>query len=311
VAGLVAPAPAAPSDRVFPLAGVPAVWMILAVMASPLHLLIEDPAFRQAVTLLDAGEADALRAHLEGHPGLTRQRVQIGDDGDEDGYAYFRHPSLLEFVAENPVRHDRLPPNIADVTRVILAADPGPDRASLDAALELVSSGRVPRECGVQIALINLLCEHGADPDRAILSALPHGEFEAVTALIAHGAVVDVVVAAATGRADAVERLLPAADAEDRHRALALAAQHGHASVVRVLLEAGEDPSRYNPAGCHSHSTPLHQAALAGHAAVVQMLVEAGARLDVKDTVHSGTPLDWAWFAGQTEIADYLRARMV
>ena len=36
--------------------------------------------------------------------------------------------------------------------------------------------------------------------------------------------------------------------------------------IVRMLLDAGEDPNRYNPVGAHSHSTPLHQAAVGGHA---------------------------------------------
>jgi uncharacterized protein (TIGR02246 family) len=53
------------------------------------------------------------------------------------------------------------------------------------------------------------------------------------------------------------------------------------ADIVRLLLDAGEDPNRYNPDGLHSHSTPLHQAALAGHDAVVRLLVERGARLDI------------------------------
>ncbi|MBI3695004.1 MAG: ankyrin repeat domain-containing protein [Acidobacteria bacterium] len=102
---------------------------------------------------------------------------------------------------------------------------------------------------------------------------------------------------------------LPAtADPQSRHRALALAAQHGQVEIVRLLLDAGEDPSRYNPDGNHSHSTPLHQAILAGHDAVVRLLVERGARLDVKDTIYQGTPLGWAMYAGQTEIEKYLRA---
>ena len=62
---------------------------------------------------------------------------------------------------------------------------------------------------------------------------------------------------------------------DGRHRALALAAQFGHTDTVRMLLDAGEEPSRYNPIGCHAHSTPLHQAALAGHIEVVRLLVEA------------------------------------
>jgi hypothetical protein len=35
--------------------------------------------------------------------------------------------------------------------------------------------------------------------------------------------------------------------------------------IVRLLLDAGEDPNRYNPVGGHSHTTPLHQAAGGGH----------------------------------------------
>jgi ankyrin repeat protein len=79
--------------------------------------------------------------------------------------------------------------------------------------------------------------------------------------------------------------------------------------IVRLLLDAGEDPSRYNPEGNHSHSTPLHQAVLAGHDAVVRLLVERGARLDIKDTIYQGTPLGWAIYGGQSEIEEYLRAR--
>jgi ankyrin repeat protein len=79
--------------------------------------------------------------------------------------------------------------------------------------------------------------------------------------------------------------------------------------VVRLLLDAGEDPSRYNPDGYHSHATPLHHAALSNHADVVRLLVERGARLDIEDTVYHGTPLDWANHGKRTEIAEYLRAR--
>jgi len=100
--------------------------------------------------------------------------------------------------------------------------------------------------------------------------------------------------------------MLASADPLDRHRALALAAQHGHVDVVRLLLDAGEDPNRYNPDGNHSHSTPLHQAALRGHEPVVRLLVECGARLDMKDTIYQATPLGWAEYAGQTAIVAYL-----
>ena len=103
--------------------------------------------------------------------------------------------------------------------------------------------------------------------------------------------------------------MLDGASAEERHRALALAAQHGHVEVVRLLLDAGEDPDRYNPQGHHAHSTPLHQAAGSGHEAVVRLLVERGARLDIKDTLYDGTPRGWAEHGGRRHVAEYLRAR--
>ncbi len=98
---------------------------------------------------------------------------------------------------------------------------------------------------------------------------------------------------------DDAARLLPSADAETRHLALSLAAQHGHAELVRLLLDAGEDPNRYNPEGHHAHATPLHQAVLGGHEAVVRLLVERGARLDIRDTIWQGTPLGWAVYGGR------------
>ena len=68
-----------------------------------------------------------------------------------------------------------------------------------------------------------------------------------------------------------------------------------------MLLDAGEDPNRYNPKGNHGHSTPLHQAALAGHEEVVRLLVARGARLDMKDTIYESTPLGWALYAGREQ----------
>jgi ankyrin repeat protein len=102
---------------------------------------------------------------------------------------------------------------------------------------------------------------------------------------------------------------LPSATTEDRHRALALAAQLGQVDAVRLLLDAGEDPNRFNPPGTHSHTPPLHQAIAAGHLDAVKLLVDRGARLDIKDLIHHGTPLAWAIYCEQPRIADYLRQR--
>ena len=242
-----------------------------------------------------------MSAWLLDHPNLVHQHVLFEDAN------YFRNPTLLEFVAENPVRHGTLPANIAEVTRVILDAGADQDRSALNQTLELVCSGRVPRECGVQRALIDLLSDRGADPSRAMSAALVHAEFEAVNALIARGAPVDLTAAAGMGRIEDARRLLATASSEDRHRALALASQFGHTGIVRLLLDAGEDPNRYNPAGFHAHSTPLHQAAC-GHEETVLLLVERGARLDAKDTMWQATPAEWAKHEGQPKIEQYLLA---
>lgn len=267
----------------------------------PHHERIEDAIFRRAVELLDAGDAGSLRAHLRKHPSLVRQHVAF------EGGNYFQNPTLLEFVAENPVRHGKLPHNIVGVAKVIL--DAGVERSALNETLALVATGRVPRECRVQLPLIDLLCEHGADPNSALRATAMHGEFEAVNALIRRGAQIDLPVAAALGRVEDARGLLPSAASPDRHLALALASQFGHVEIVRLLLDAGEDPNRYNPVGCHSHSTPLHQSAWAGHVDVVRLLVERGARLDLKDILWRGTPAGWARHGGRLEIEAFLHSQ--
>lgn len=272
-------------------------------MGQLLHEQISDPAFRRAVDLLDGGDAEGLRAYLSERPGIARQRVPF------EGRNYFSNPSLLEFAAGNPIRHETLPPDIVDVVKVVLNAGAKDDQAMLDATLQLVCSGKVPRECNVQLPLIDLLCDYGASPEKAMVAACAHGEFAAVKELIKVGASVSLPVAAATGRFEQAVQLLADANPGDRHRALALAAQFGHGDIVRLLLDAGEDPNRYNPPGVHAHSTPLHQAALAGHIGVVRLLVEHGARLDLEDTIYQGTPPDWANHAGQTSVEMYLKTR--
>ncbi len=237
---------------------------------------------------------------MKQHPKLVHQRVVF------EGWNYFHNPTLLEFVAGNPRRHAKLPKNIVEIAKVIL--DAGPEKSALNETLMLVTTGSVPRECGLQIALIDLLCDYGADPNSATHATVLHGEREALHALIRRGARIDLPVAAALGRVEDFRRLLPAAGVDDRHLALALAAQFGHIEIVRSLLDAGEDPNRYNPIGGHSHATPLHQAAGAGYEDLVKLLVGRGAKLDMKDVLWHATPAEWADHEGKSKVEEYLRA---
>ena len=267
----------------------------------PHHQRIEDATFRQAVDLLDAGDVAGLRSLMKQHPDLAHRRVIF------EGGNYFRNPTLLEFVAENPTRHGTLPKNIVEMTTIILEA--GTSQVALDETLVLVASSDVAHKCGVQLPLTDLLCDYGADPNRAIRTAAVFGEFEAVNQLIRRGAGVDISVATALGRVEDARRLLADASSEDRHWALALATQFGQVAILLMLLDAGEDPNRYNPVGGHSHSTPLHQAAAAGNLEVARLLVDRGARLDWKDTLWQATPAEWARHEGKAEVEAYLRAQ--
>jgi ankyrin repeat protein len=270
-------------------------------VAKPVHLRIADPLFRRAVDLMDSGDAEALHTLLREHPDLATARVSF------EGLNYFRNPTLLEFIAENPTRNGRLQQNAAGMANIVIAAGAKNDRKALDEALALVASSAVARESGVQRELIDVLCEAGADPNSATYAPLLYGEFDAVEALIGHGARIDLIVAAGTGRLRQAKDALMLADDATRRKALALAAQHGHRAIVELLVEAGTDIDRFTPGG-HSHATPLHQAALAGHLEIVRYLVEHGARTDIADVLHGGTPLDWARHAGHDDVIEYLAA---
>lgn len=267
---------------------------------TPHHQRIGDAIFRGAVDLLDAGDAAGLAEYLRLHTGVVRQHLTF------EGGNYFAHPALLEFIAENPTRHGRIPKNAPDVARVILNAGAKDDRAALDSALELVASSSVARESGVQRALIDVLCDYGADPNGATYAASLYGEFDAVKALVERGARVDLLVASALGLVAEAKAALADADGETRQRALAMAAQHGYGEIVRAILESGADPSRFAPVGGHSHATPLHLAALGGHLEAVKLLVGSGARTDLRDIFYDATPRAWAEHAGQSEVAEYL-----
>jgi hypothetical protein len=252
----------------------------------PQHELITNPSFRRAVDLIDTGDSKGLQAFLQTHPGIIRQHITF------EGGNYFHSPTLLNFVAENPVRHGKLTPKVLEVTRALLEADP--DQQSKDETLMLVATGSVPRQSGVQAELISLLCAHGADPAIALEAVALHGEPGAVLALLHHGAALTLAAAAALNLESKFKRLLSVASGFERHIALSVAAQYGHVKIVALLLDAGEDPNRYNPPGGHSHATPLHQAVTFGHLPVVRLLLDRGALTDMEDVLWRGTPLGWA-----------------
>ncbi len=264
---------------------------------------IDDDVFRQAVDFLDEGHEALLRKHLEDHPALVHQKMQF------EGGNYFAEPTLLEFVAENPMRQSALPANVVEIARIILEAGAKDNQKALNETVMLVASGQVAREHEVQEPLLDLLCDYGADPAAGIHAALAHREIAAVKKLLARGAPLDLSTASAIGMMDEVVRLLKAPDEGQLQLGLSLAAQNNRAEAVAALLAAGANPNRYNPPGGHAHCTPLQSAIAEGNLAAVKVLVEGGARLDIRDIHHNADALVWAEHAGSREVFDYIKSQ--
>jgi ankyrin repeat protein len=265
--------------------------------------------FESAVEAVVNGELAALEHAVRGDPSLVRAR--------SDRVCCFDPPvhraTLLHYVAANGVEayRQKTPANAVEIARTLLEAGAEPDAladmygAGCTTMTMLVSSSH-PAKAGLQVPLVELLLDFGAAIEgegtrkwgTPLFTALAFGGVDAAKTLAKRGARIDLPTAAGLGRVDDTARMLPQADADARHRALSLAAQHGQEETVRLLLEAGELPNRYNPPSNHPHCTPLHQAVLGGHEGVVRLLVERGARLDIRDKIWNGTPLGWAVHGG-------------
>ena len=275
--------------------------------------------FEFASEAVITGDLPALKTMLQNAPRLVLARSSRVTCHDPATH----RATLLHYIAANGVEgyRQKTPNNAVDVAKLLLDSGADPDALAgmyggESATLSMLVSSTPPAEAGLQVPLLEVLIDYGADPNgtgsgnwtNPILTALIFGFRDAAGALARRGARTDrLAVAAGLGRLKDAEALLPGADPSERHRALALAAQLGQGDVVRLLLDAGEDPNRYNPECMHSHSTPLHQAALAGHESAVRLLVERGARLDVRDKLWNGTPRGWAEHGKHPAIAEYLK----
>ncbi|MEO7213534.1 ankyrin repeat domain-containing protein [Mucilaginibacter sp.] len=279
---------------------------------------ITDPIFHQAVEAIDGGDAVLLQKLITDNPRLITDRLSTTEEG------YFKDPYLLWFVADNPIRHEKLPANIVAIINLLVtevkAKAPGIAQQQLDYTLGLVATGRIPRESGMQIAMMDALINAGAQPGGG-MGALAHGNTEAANYLIERGGKITLGVAMGLQRMPDINRLLQTATTDEKLAALTAVSFYGKADMVKFLLEQGVDPNGYpNPeSGFHSHATPLHQAVFAGSLETVKLLVESGARLDAPDKIYDGTPLGWAEYAPSeggdeailqtfTEIGNYLRS---
>jgi HEAT repeat protein len=190
----------------------------------------------------------------------------------------------------------RPPPQITPQPRVIPAFDP-----------RFAFTQACSREPAEKIAE---LLAGGADPngtDAMGRSPLRHAvgnpDARVVPTLLAAGARPDATAMAQAGwlnKAETLKAMLTAGGKPDD--ALGSAAEGGHASLVKLLLDAGADPNVLNFNG----ESPLHRN-MHGTLSLetVQLLVQAGAKLNVPD--HLGlTPIRYAGRYHRGPIYDYL-----
>ena len=265
-----------------------------------------DALFRDAVASIDAGDASALRQRLDAHPELACTRLEQAGAWLRDtvGKAldpgeFFERPYLLWFVAEDPARNNRLPPNIAEITGVIVdvarrTCTPSQLKEMLDYAIRLVAWSWIAPKFGVQIPLIDVLVDAGASP-AVDTDALVNRHRDAAAHLVKRGAPLSLATALCLSRWDDAERFVTNATKRDKQVALVLAALNGNAEALARLIRLGVDLNAYSTE-IYTHATSLHHAVCSGSLDAVRTLVEAGADLTIRDTAWHATPLGWAQY---------------
>ncbi|HSZ85030.1 MAG TPA: ankyrin repeat domain-containing protein [Puia sp.] len=267
---------------------------------------ITDSFFREAVEAIDSGNIASLQQLLETNTELVTKRL---DTPNEKGY--FKNPYLLWFVADNPIRHEKLPPNIVEVTKTIVEtlqkSKDNNYQYIIDYTLGLVCTGRIPKECGVQIPLMELLIDYGARVKGSVLGPIGQHNFEAAKFLLDKGSDYNVATAVGLDKMDDVKRLTKTATASELYVALVVASFFGKADIISLLIRAGADVNGSGKeedfGGFHSHASALHQAVFSGSLEAVKILIEAGANLNATDKAYNGTPLGWGMYM-QTEEND-------
>jgi peptide-methionine (S)-S-oxide reductase len=287
-----------------------------------------DAQFREAVSAIDSGDVATLERLVAENPALVRERLDAPGAWLRDAIGkaldgFFQRPYLLWFVAEDPVRQGRLPDNIAAIARVIIDAARRDGASNLqeqiDYALTLVSWSWIARQCNVQLQLIDVLIDAGANPDGNPNNALVNGNVAAAERLVERGATLTLATALCLGRWNDIDRLVATASDKQKQFAFVLSALNGKAEALRRMIRAGVDLDAPS-ADLYSHGTPLHHAVCSGSLDAVKVLVEAGANTATKDKAWGGTALGWAdYYINETKsggaskeysaIAAYLRAR--
>lgn len=267
--------------------------------------------FRNAVEALDSGNICALETLLVNDPSLLKYECRIGE-WYESGY--FSGAGLLQHIAGNPIRCP-LPPNIVDMTRLLLRR--GADPNSKPTTISLLLTSKQASEAGVAMTLVDLLLEAGAaDPIDLSKSELLDDPIwnvgiETARELVRRGARMDLPQAAALGRLDVLRQLLDTQriDSDLLELSLLYACVQDQIEAVRLLLTLGAKgdviPSSERRGG--GQATALHNAAWRGFNEIVYLLLENGANGTVLDRQYGTTAAQWAEHGVHSDTAEIIK----
>ena len=262
--------------------------------------------FELAVEAIITGDVAALKSLLSEAPELIRARSTREHQA-----------TLLHYVSANGVEayRQKTPKNAVKVAELLLKAGAEVD-ADLDygaagrrrypersgsTTLGLVATSVHPAVAGVQIALLEILLDAGADVNgvaggwNPLIAALHNGRGDAAEFLARRGARLDLEGAAGTGRLAVVKgffkkdgNLRASATRGQLELGFTWACEYGRSSVVAFLLRKGMEVDA-QPHG----ETGLHWAAYGGHSDIVKLLLKGKAPVDIKDKRYCATPLGW------------------
>jgi Ankyrin repeat. len=273
-----------------------------------------DDLFHRAVSAIDTGDAATLQQLLRAHPELVRERLQqpghwLREQPGDALNGFFKAPYLIWFVAEDAVRNNTLPGNITHITHIIINVLKREQVISLQEQLNytlmLVARSAVAQKCRVQLPLLDVLIDAGADCTGAPDNALVNNHEEAAAHLVKRGAPLTLASALCLGYWQQAEELASTADANTKQFVLVLCALNGKAKAIVWLLPYGVQVNSLCP-DLYGHGTPLHHAVCSGSLETVKVLIADGAAPTIRDSAWQGTALGWAEYEQQHEIAAYL-----
>lgn len=158
-------------------------------------------------------------------------------------------------------------------------------------------------------AVVELLLELGADPDRPVVEEMPCPETGIPAALLGERAL---HIAGRGGSVEIVRLLLERSRADpnttDRRGCTPLSAaceyQYACVEMVQLLLDAGADPTLIETNGFNA----LHLVALRGHTDLVDMLYSRAPATLNTPSADGATPLSIACYEGHEEVVSKLLA---